>query len=89
MHSFGKGVIVENLVTESLKFMIFGMGIVFVLLIFIVFLTGLQSKVVAKFFPDSKEKELRPVKTTTVETVDSDSAVIAAISAAITHYKKG
>ena len=80
--------IMENLVTESLKFMVLGMGIVFVLLAFIVFLTNLQAKIIAKYFPDKSDSgSARTVKGATT-TAKSDGALIAAISAAISHYKK-
>jgi oxaloacetate decarboxylase gamma subunit len=78
----------ENLVGESLKFMVLGMGIVFVLLAFIVLLTNIQAKIVAKFFPDKSNSEVRPVKSAAAKSASSDGAVIAAISAAISHYKK-
>ncbi len=78
----------ENLVGESLKFMVLGMGIVYVLLAFIVFLTNLQAKIVAKFFPDKDNSAARPVKSPATKAAGDDGAVIAAISAAITHYKK-
>ncbi len=79
----------ENLVTESLKFMVLGMGIVYVLLAFIVFLTNLQAKIIAKYFPDKSDNggSVRAVKGATT-TAKSDGALIAAISAAISYYKK-
>ncbi len=78
----------DNLVIESVKFMILGMGIVYVLLAFIVLLTNLQAKIVAKYFPDKSESSsARTVKGATT-TAKSDGALIAAIAAAISHYKK-
>jgi len=67
--------------------MVLGMGIVFILLALIVFLTNLQAKLVAKYFPD-KPKESVGVKSNTTTSSD-DGAVVAAIVAAVTKYKKG
>ncbi len=77
----------ENLVGESIKFMILGMGIVYVLLALIVILTNIQAKIVAKYFPD-KPKETKSVKTAQSVSKADDGAVVAAIVAAITAYKK-
>ena len=77
-----------NLVIESLKFMVLGMGIVYILLALIVFLTTLQAKIVAKYFPD-KPKESVGVKSSTTASSSDDGAVVAAIVAAVTKYKKG
>jgi oxaloacetate decarboxylase gamma subunit len=75
-----------NLVIESLKFMVLGMGIVFVLLALIVFLTNIQAKIVAKYFPD---KPKMPIGVKSNSVTSNDAAVIAAIVAAVTEYKKG
>jgi len=77
-----------NLVIESLKFMVLGMGIVFILLALIVFLTNLQAKLVAKYFPD-KPKAAVGAKSNTTASSSEDGAVVAAIVAAVTKYKKG
>jgi len=77
-----------NLVIESLKFMVLGMGIVYILLALIVFLTNLQAKLVAKYFPD-KPTTAVGVKSNTTTTSNDDGAVVAAIVAAVTKYKKG
>lgn len=80
----------ENLVTESLKFMVLGMGIVFLLLALIVFLTNMQAKIVAKYFADkSVKKDDRMTKELgKTAKMPNDGALIAAITAAITEYKK-
>ncbi len=78
-----------NLVAESLKFMVLGMGIVYILLALIVFLTNLQAKIVAKYFPD-KPTNSPSVKSKTITPKNSDDdAVVAAIVAAVKEYKKG
>jgi len=77
-----------NLVTESLKFMVLGMGIVYIMLSLIVLLTNLQAKIVAKYFPDKPNNPIG-VKSKTVTGSSSDTAVVAAIVAAVNEYKKG
>ena len=79
-----------NLVIESLKFMVLGMGIVYLLLALIVFLTTLQAKLVAKYFPDKSTSGVGVKSSTTAASSSSeDGAVVAAIVAAVTKYKKG
>jgi oxaloacetate decarboxylase gamma subunit len=86
-----KGVPMEvNLVTEGLKFMVLGMTTVFLFLVLLIYVLKLQAKLIGKYFP---EKEIKPptpivpaVSTTTSN--DEDSKVIAAITAAITDFKK-
>lgn len=81
-----------NLVSESLKFMVLGMGIVFLFLTIMIFVLKLQAKLIEKFFPQKEEvvsKEWKPQ--TTQQSDDKDT--IAAITAAIIHHnnqnKKG
>jgi len=78
-----------NLVTEGLKFMVLGMTTVFLFLLLLIWVLKIQAKLVQKFFP---------VKTTTATGVGAasvaasgskdDAEVIAAITAAITDYRK-
>ena len=72
----------ENLVTESIKFMILGMIIVYLLLTLIVILTYIQAKIVAKFFPDKIEKSDNK------EEILEDKTLTAAITAAVMQYRK-
>ncbi|MEA3353080.1 MAG: OadG family protein [Campylobacterota bacterium] len=74
-----------NLVSEALKFMVLGMGIVFLFLIVMVFALQLQAKLIAKFFPEKPKdvsNEWKPQNTTESE----DKSTIAAITAAIIHH---
>jgi len=72
-----------NLVGESLKFMVFGMTIVFVFLFVLVQMIKLQAKVINKFFP---EKIPKVVSTSSNATQEAHH--IAAITAAITEFRK-
>jgi len=74
-----------NLVTESLKFMALGMGIVFLFLIVMIFALKAQAVLIAKFFPDKPKEELSQWKPQTTNDTDNKDT-IAAISAAIIHY---
>ena len=74
-----------NLVSEALKFMALGMGIVFLFLTIMIFLLKLQAFLIAKFFPqEEKEKVCSWKPENTVTTDDRDTT--AAITAAIIHY---
>jgi len=75
-----------NLVDESLKFMVLGMGIVFLLLILIVVLTYLQSYIVNRYFPD---REIEPVasEATLSGSSEIDDDIVAAITIAVSRYK--
>jgi len=43
-----------NLVTEALKFMILGMGVVFSFLIIMIFVLKAQAALLTKYFPENK-----------------------------------
>ncbi|ANG61627.1 oxaloacetate decarboxylase [Marinobacterium aestuarii] len=49
----------DNLLSEGLELMVFGMGFVFVFLTLLVFVTGLMSKIVTKYAP---APEIKPAK---------------------------
>ena len=73
-----------NLVSESLKFMVLGMIVVFVFLAILVQLMKVQAKLIEKYFP---EKEAVAAPKTSIPTTD-ESARTAAIIAAITEFTK-
>ena len=73
-----------NLVAEALKFMILGMGIVFVFLIVMIYALKMQAKIIGKYFP---AKEIpTPTKPTPTE-ASKETAKMAAIVAAVQHHK--
>jgi len=74
-----------NLVTEAFKFMVLGMGVVFLFLIIMVFVLKLQAKLIAKFFPEKPKEELSQWKPQNTNNTD-EKDTIAAITAAIIHY---
>ena len=72
------------MVFEALKFMMLGMGIVFLFLILMIVLLTLQAKIIKKFFP---EKEVVNTKTSP-STGANNKKTIAIISSAINQYVK-
>jgi oxaloacetate decarboxylase gamma subunit len=74
-----------NLVSESLKFMVLGMIVVFIFLAVLVELMKLQAKLIAKYFPE-KEPEVKAQAPRASST--DEASRTAAIIAAITEFKK-
>jgi oxaloacetate decarboxylase gamma subunit len=78
----------EDMVSESLKYTVLGMGIVFTFLYLLVLLLRLQKILIARFFP---EEEGAAVPTPWAETAARDEKrrkKAAAVMAAIHHYRK-
>jgi oxaloacetate decarboxylase gamma subunit len=74
-----------NLVTESLKFMVLGMGIVFIFLTIMIFALKVQATLIAKFFPLKPKEVSSEWKPKTTDASDNKDT-IAAITAAIIHH---
>lgn len=71
-----------DLVSEALKFMMLGMGVVFSFLIIMIFVLKAQAALLTKYFPEKgKENVKRPQANASRET-----AKIAAIVAAVQHH---
>ena len=71
-----------TLVAEGLKFMVLGMGVVFVFLALLVQMMKWQARIIQKFFPP-----LTP-PSGVYPSAEDESARIAAIIAAVTEYRK-
>lgn len=71
-----------NLLSEALKFMVLGMGVVFIFLTLMIFILKAQSKAILKYFPVKKEGN----NSATLPIVNK-SAKVAAIIAAIQHHR--
>lgn len=71
-----------NIITEALKFMVLGMGVVFSFLIILIFVLKAQKELLSKFFP---EKEI-PKKKMQPAVAPSNTAKMAAIVAAVQHH---
>ncbi len=76
-----------NYIVEGLKFMLLGMGTVFSFLLLLIYILKFQEKIFKRFFPE-KEIKTTPKVSAMTEKSDDDSQVIAAITAAITDFKK-
>jgi oxaloacetate decarboxylase gamma subunit len=75
-----------NYVVEALKFMVLGMGVVFIFLIVLVQMIKLQASLIEKYFPENAPKA--PV-TPKVSSVDEDEQQrVAAIIAAVSEFRK-
>ncbi|MEA3553572.1 MAG: OadG family protein [Campylobacterota bacterium] len=73
-----------NLVSEALKFMALGMGVVFLFLTVMIFALKLQAKLIAKYFPEKPKEVANTWKPNT--TNEDEKNTIAAITAAIIHH---
>ena len=72
-----------NLVGESLKFMVLGMGIVFSFLIVMIYALKLQAYLIGIFF----KEELKPSQQVTSQSnSNNDEIITAAITASIIHH---
>ncbi len=74
-----------NYVVEALKFMVLGMGVVFLFLILLVQIVKIQASLIAKYFPENTPKTPAPP----VGNSDNDeNQRVAAIIAAVTEFRK-
>ncbi len=71
-----------NLVAESLKFMMLGMGVVFTFLVIMIFVLKAQKVFLTRFFPE-KGNNTKPSKALAT----NDTTKVAAIIAAVQHHK--
>ncbi len=81
-----------NLITEGLKFMVLGMATVFLFLLLLIWILKIQAKLVQKFFPQKSATiggaAAAASSNATKSGQNDDAEVIAAITAAITDYRK-
>ncbi len=73
-----------NYVVEALKFMLLGMGVVFLFLFILVKVVELQAKLIAKYFPEDILKTPAPK---VANTKDEEQQKVAAIIAALTEFR--
>ena len=75
-----------NYVVEALKFMVLGMGVVFLFLFILVQLIKVQASLIQKYFPENTPKTpATPVGNTTDE---DENRRVAAIIAAVSEFRK-
>jgi oxaloacetate decarboxylase gamma subunit len=75
-----------NYIAEAFKFMILGMGVVFLFLAVLVQLIKLQAYLINKYFPEVTPK--KSVTPTVNTTSDDEQRRVAAIIAAIAEFRK-
>jgi oxaloacetate decarboxylase gamma subunit len=74
-----------NVIAEALKFMVLGMGVVFIFLYVMILAVKAQAYLIGKYFPD------KPVATPAAAPVaqsDDEQARVAAVIAAVTEFRK-
>jgi len=76
-----------NVIGEALKFMVLGMGVVFIFLYVMILAVKAQAHVIGKYFPD---KPASPAPSPAVSAVGSadEKARVAAVIAAVTEFRK-
>lgn len=75
----------ETIMQQGVSLMMFGMGTVFVFLTLLVFITGLMSSVMTRFFPD----EVKPVLPSGNSAGNAvDGRTLAIIKAALAQHRK-
>lgn len=75
-----------NLVVESFKFLGLGMGTVFAFLGIMIFMMGVMSNVVNKFYPEVKSDVNAALRNS--QNQDNNKKIVAAITAAIKHHRE-
>jgi len=74
-----------NYIAEAFKFMVLGMGVVFIFLSVLVLCIKLQAYLINKYFPETTPKpSVAPVATTS----DDEQRRVAAIIAAVAEFHK-
>ncbi|MBA4502770.1 OadG family protein [Marinobacterium marinum] len=78
----------DNLFSEGLTLMAFGMGFVFVFLTLLVFVTGIMSRLVTRYFPEpvAAAPKSRPQPVAGAP-ADNNDELVAVITAAVHKYR--
>ncbi|MCV6611947.1 MAG: OadG family protein [Amphritea sp.] len=78
----------DNLMSEGLNLMVFGMGFVFVFLTLLVIATGFMSKFANKFAPEPAPQAAKPAPRAAAPAASAgNDEVVAVISAAVHHHR--
>lgn len=78
----------DNLMSEGLSLLVFGMGFVFVFLTLLVFATGLMSKLVIKIVPEAKPQLGQPKPAAVAAASPENDELIAVMTAAVHQFRK-
>jgi oxaloacetate decarboxylase gamma subunit len=74
-----------NVIGEALKFMVLGMGVVFVFLYVMILAVKVQAYLIGKYFPD--KPATAPAAAPAVQS-DDEQTRVAAVIAAVTEFRK-
>lgn len=77
----------DNLLSEGINLMIFGMGFVAVFLTLLVFATTGMSKVVGKFFPEAPAQPKAKPAAPAAAAANNNDELIAVMTAAVHKYR--
>jgi len=79
----------DNLFSEGLTLMAFGMGFVFVFLTLLVFATGIMSRLVTRYLPEpvAKAAKPRPQPAAAGAAANNNDELVAVITAAVHKYR--
>ena len=78
----------DNLMSEGLNLMVFGMGFVFVFLTLLVFATGFMSKAVTKLAPEAPPQPARPAAAPAAAAASGGDELVAVMTAAVHQYRQ-
>ncbi len=81
----------DTLVSESLKFMVLGMGVVSIFLYILVLLMQLQAYIISKYFPEDDESESvkkEPLAIKYEDDCEEEKRRVAAIIGALIEHSK-
>ena len=76
-----------NVIGEALKFMVLGMGVVFVFLYVMILAVKAQAYLIGKYFPDKPVATPASAPVAAVQS-DDEQARVAAVIAAVTEFRK-
>lgn len=77
----------DNLVSEGINLMIFGMGFVFVFLTLLVFSTSVMSKLLSKFAPEAPPQAKKAKAKTAPVAAGNNDQLVAVMTAAVHKYR--
>ncbi|WP_286236864.1 OadG family protein [Neptuniibacter halophilus] len=78
----------DNLLSEGLGLMVFGMGFVFVFLTLLIFSTVGMSKVVGKYFPEAPpQPKARKAAPAAAAATNNNDELVAVMTAAVHKYR--
>lgn len=77
----------DNLISEGINLMVFGMGFVFVFLTLLVFSTAGMSKVVGKYFPEAPAQPKAAKPASVAAAANNNDELVAVMTAAVHKYR--